>query len=298
MGAAALGTVTLGWATGCADGDAEEASGASPGAAADTTDALLSEVGQSALASLGIQLYTVRSVMDGDVAPVLQQIADIGYATVETAGFYGLEPQALRERFEAAGLQTPSGHYPLQQLRDDLDGLAGMAQALGQSYVVCPYLTEDQRGDMDTYRALADEFNAFGRRLAEHDLQFAYHNHDFEFETFGGDTPAYDVLIENTDPELVNFEMDLYWVYKADRDPLDYFERYPGRFPLFHLKDGTAAPEKAMVDVGAGAIDFAGILARADQAGLQYAFVEHDNPEGDPIASIRNSFQHLDAMAS
>jgi sugar phosphate isomerase/epimerase len=140
--------------------------------------------------------------------------------------------------------------------------------------------------------ALAERFNHLGQQCRAAGLRFAYHNHNFEFETFGGAAPAYDTLVERTDPALVAFELDVYWAYKAGQDPLRYFERYPGRFALCHLKDGTAPPERTMADVGAGVIDFAGLFRRARTAGLRYAIVEHDQPK-DAVASIRASHETI-----
>ena len=127
----------------------------------------------------------------------------------------------------------------------------------------------------------------------------AYHNHDFEFDTFGGDTPGYDVMLQETDPDLVDFEMDLFWVTHAGYDPVAYFERYPGRFSLFHVKDRAA--DGAMTSVGAGAIDFARIFEHAEQAGLEHAFVEHDNPGeamNAALDSLAASYAYLDSLRS
>ena len=166
------------------------------------------------------------------------------------------------------------------------------AHALGQEYVIVPFLAAAMRVSHDVYSALADRFNRLGERARAAGLRFAYHNHDFEFETFGTGKPAFDTLLERTDPALVSFELDVYWVYKAGHDPLQYFTKHPGRFALCHVKDGTAPPARTMVDVGAGAIDFAGLFALAERAGLRYAIVEHDQPT-DAIASIRASHAAL-----
>ena len=122
-------------------------------------------------------------------------------------------------------------------------------------------------------------------------LQFAYHNHDFEFVPTEGRLP-YDVLLETTDPKLVQFEMDLYWITKGGQDPLTYFARWPGRIPLVHVKDSGGPPDHKMMDVGAGTIDWKKIFAREDQAGIRHAFVEHDQP-ADAFASIKASCDYL-----
>ncbi|GAC1478756.1 MAG: sugar phosphate isomerase/epimerase [Gemmatimonadaceae bacterium] len=244
------------------------------------------------LDSVGLQLYTVRKLMAQGVEPTLEQVAAAGYRLVETAGLYDRKPEALRALFERYGLRTPSGHYPYALVQDKPDEVFATARALGQRYVVVPFLDANLRPSLDAYRALADRFNVMGEKARAAGLQFAYHNHSFEFETFGGTVPGFDVLLERTDPTLVTFELDLFWAYKADRDPLAYFERFPGRFQLAHAKDGTAAPAKTMTDVGQGAMPFARYFAAAERAGLRYAFVEHDEPQ-DPLASVRASRAYL-----
>lgn len=244
------------------------------------------------LTAVGLQLYTVRTLMERDVDRTLEQVAAAGYPLVETAGLYNRTPESFRHSLDRFGLRSASGHYPLDQLEREPERLIATARTLGQEYVVVPSLPYALHSSAAAYVALAERFNRLGRLCRDAGLRFAYHNHSFEFETFGGAAPAYDTLLERTDAALVSFELDVYWAYKAGQDPLRYFARYPGRFALCHVKNGTAPPERAMVDVGAGAIDFAGLFQRARTAGLRYALVEHDQPR-DPLASIRVSHEHL-----
>jgi sugar phosphate isomerase/epimerase len=244
------------------------------------------------IGSVGLQLYTVRTLMQQDVDRTLEQVAAAGYRIVETAGLFDRTPQAFRQSLDSHGLRSVSGHYSLEELERDPQHLFATARALGQQYVVVPSVPAALRSSPAAYVALADRFNHLGRACRDAGLRFAYHNHDAEFVTFGGATPAYDILLQHTDAALVEFELDVYWAYKAGQDPVRYFERYPGRFALCHLKDGTAPPERAMADVGAGTIDFRGLFRHARTAGLRYAFVEHDQPR-DPVASIRASHDYL-----
>ncbi|MEL6612140.1 MAG: sugar phosphate isomerase/epimerase [Bacteroidota bacterium] len=257
-------------------------------------------------AQIGVQLYTVRSVFEGDFVGVLEAIRDLGYEQVEFAdyatdhggygGFYDREPSVVRAVLDDIGLTTPSTHVAIQRLRQDggLDTILEMAQLVGFEYVIVPWLDPpDRPTSVDGWRALGEELNGYGARAAQAGVRLGYHNHAFEFDTFGGDTPGYDGLVEGTDPAVVDLEMDLYWVVHAGYDPLDYFARYPGRFPLFHVKDRSA--DGAMQPVGEGIIDFAAIFAQAEQAGLRYAFVEHDNPT-DALASIETSIAHVERL--
>lgn len=244
-------------------------------------------------ARLGVQLYTVRSVFPNDFVGVLEYIKHIGYDEVEFAGYHEREPAVIRAVLDDVGLTAPAAHLPLDAFQNSLDATLDAARAVGHRYLIVPWLAADRRTSIDDYRRFADTLNTVGERVKAAGMQLGYHNHDFEFETFGGDTPAYDVLLEETDPSLVVMELDLYWAVAAGHDPVDYFERYPGRFPLFHVKDRTAGGE--MAHVGAGAIDFARIFAHAERAGLRHAIVEHDQPE-DALASIRASYDHLASL--
>lgn len=248
-----------------------------------------SSSGTNQLSAIGVQLYTLRSLMEDDFEGTLRAVADIGYDEVEFAGYYGRSPDEVRGLLDELGLAAPSTHVQLGALRDDLDGVIQTAQAVGHEYVVCPWLPESERGSIEGYRQLAQLFNDVGRQLQAENLQFGYHNHAFEFETIDGQRP-YDVLLEATNPAHVTMELDLYWIVEAGYDPLTYFEQYPDRFALSHVKDRTE--DGAMVAVGEGAIDFTNIFAHSDQAGLQKYIVEHDNPE-DPLASIRSSHEYL-----
>ncbi|HEX7070760.1 MAG TPA: sugar phosphate isomerase/epimerase [Rhodothermales bacterium] len=244
---------------------------------------------------IGVQLYTLRSLMRDDFDGVLAKVAEIGFKEVEFAGYYDRQPAALRAQLDGLGLRAPSSHIPLTTIESDLAGTIETAKTLGHEYIICPFLDNQQRqGGVARYQALAETFNRAGETCKAAGIRFGYHNHDFEFAK-DGDRVLFDVLLDETDPELVTIELDLYWIVQAGADPLTYFERYPGRFELFHVKDRAA--EGGMRPVGQGTIDFAGIFAADERAGTRHYFVEHDNPE-DPLASITASFRHLKGMTS
>lgn len=269
---------------------------------------LLTSAGRAAAAGIrtlpeawGLQLYTLRSLMARDVERTIAAVARIGYGEVEFAGYFGRSPAQIRATLEAEGLTAPAVHLSLQELRSSFEEAVDAAAEIGHRYLILPYLAGPERpgGDgatgtalVDGYRRLADELNELGARCRDAGLLFAYHNHDFELEEVNG-LRLLDVMIENTDPELVRYEIDLFWIVHGGGDPFDYFERYPGRFDLCHVKDRTADGE--MVDVGAGVIDFEAIFAQSAQAGLIHYFVEHDTP-GDPMASVRISYEHLASL--
>ncbi len=244
-------------------------------------------------ANLGVQMYTIRDVFPNDFVGVLEAIKGMGYQYAEFAGYHNRPPRVVRAVLDSVGLTSPSAHIPLEAFQNNLDATLEDARTVGHEYLIIPWLDQAQRQKMDDYRRFADLLNTLGEKVKAAGMKLAYHNHDFEYETFGGDTPAYDVLLAETDPALVAMQMDLFWTVNAGYDPVAYFGRYPGRFALFHVKDRTA--DGKMVDVGAGAIDFARIFDHADQAGLRYAIVEHDEP-GDALQSLQHSYSYLKGL--
>ena len=246
-------------------------------------------MGSTVLPAVGVQLYTVRSLLEDDFVGTMETVANMGYDEVEFAGYYGRSPQEVKDLLARLDLAAPSTHVMPADIRERPQEIVETASTIGHEYVVCAYLTEADRGSLDAYREVASLLEAFGTRCADAGLQLAYHNHAFEFQEMEGTLP-YDLLLQETSPETVKMELDLYWIEKAGYDPLAYFEKHDGRFPLCHVKDITQ--DGQIAPVGEGTIDFARIFERADQAGLQHYFVEHDNPD-DPMASIRTSLNYM-----
>jgi sugar phosphate isomerase/epimerase len=242
----------------------------------------------------GIQLYTVRSLMEKDAAGTLAAIARIGYREVEFAGLHGATAEAMRGVLDDLGLVSPSSHIGLEELDRGADEVFARSRVLGNRYVVVPWLPEERRRTIDDYADVAAALNRHGRVARDAGLQLGYHNHDFELQRIGGVVP-YDVLLDRTDPSLVAMELDLFWLAKGGGDPLTYFARHPGRFAMLHVKDMSA--DGAMVDVGSGTLDFGRVFADAERAGIRHAFVEHDSP-ADPLASARASHAALVRLLS
>ncbi len=240
---------------------------------------------------IGIQLYTVRGLLQDDFEGTLGRLAAIGFREVEFAGYHGRRPRTLRAALSAAGLAAPSAHVPIEAARENWQRVLETAREIGHEYLVIPWLPEQERRTLGGYRAAADLFNRLGEQARAAGLRFAYHNHDFEFQRLDGGI-GYDALLEGTDPKVVAYEMDLYWIAKGGQDPLAYFARWPGRFPMVHVKDSAGPPEYKMVDVGTGTIPWRALFARSAQAGIQHYFVEHDQP-ADPLATARTSYGYL-----
>jgi sugar phosphate isomerase/epimerase len=239
---------------------------------------------------IGLQLYTVRHDVERDFAGTLARVAQTGYREVEFAGYFGKTPHEVRGLLDRYGLAAPSAHVG-SLAPDEWRAALAAAAVIGHHYLVVAWTPPAVRRTLDDYKRMADGFNRAAAAARAAGLQFAYHNHDFEFTPMEGQLP-YDVLLAATDPELVQLEIDLYWMTKGGQDPLRYFARWPGRVPMVHVKDSGGPPEYRMTDVGAGTIDFAKIFARRAQAGIRHYFVEHDEPP-DAFASIRASYDYL-----
>ncbi|MCY3747516.1 MAG: sugar phosphate isomerase/epimerase, partial [Acidobacteria bacterium] len=210
--------------------------------------------------AIGVQLYTVRSVMTGDPDGTLAAIAAIGYEEVELAGLYGMSAREMKARLDAVGLAATSSHHSVEEVRGSWEAILDAAVALGQSLVVVPALPVAER-DGEALRRVADDFNRAGEAARAAGLRFGYHNHDWEMHPDVDGVRPIDLLLDRTDPELVDWQMDIFWVVHAGADPMAELDARAGRVTSFHVKDRTAAGE--MADVGAGVIDFRPVLARA-----------------------------------
>ena len=247
----------------------------------------------SRLDKIGLQLYTVRDQMKADFEGTLARVAEIGYKEVEFAGYFNHTPADVRAILDKHGLSAPSTHVG-DISPDAWKAALDAAHAIGHEYIVVPWIPVERRKTLDDWKQVAADFNRAAQAAHDAGIQFAYHNHDFEFPKVEGQVP-YDVLLQNTDPKLVQLEIDLYWITKAGQDPLAYFARWPGRVPLVHVKDSAGPPDHKMVDVGQGKIDWKRIFAKKDQAGIKHAFVEHDQPP-QPFEDIAVSYRNLKAL--
>ncbi len=236
---------------------------------------------------IGLQLYTVRDAFTADPEGTLGRVRALGYDEVEFINFGGKTPADFKQMVANAGLAGPSGHVSLADLRDHADSLFADMATAGASYAILAWLPENERKD---WIRMATEMNGYGARARAHGLKFGYHNHNFEFIPTSDNQIPYELLVANTDPSVVCFEMDCYWVSFAGHDPMDILNRHGDRIRQLHLKDKTASGD--MAPVGQGVIDFPAILKKAKSAGVEHVYVEHDNP-ADPFASIAASIKSL-----
>lgn len=247
---------------------------------------------------IGVQLYTVRDLAEKNLPAVLKQISAIGYQEVETYwNVYSHPAKELRHMIDDAGLSVPSGHFDY----DGLDGKFDYAKELGLNWMVCPMLPKGDWNSAGIFHTAAKQFNEWGKRAQSMGMRFAFHNHDYEFKVFNGKT-GYQILLDETDPNLVFYEMDCYWIAQSGNDPVEMLHRLGKRVRMLHLKDRKPGfpPSNDMgessshfTEVGHGNINWKAIIDTARQMNIEYYFVEQDRTPGDPIASIRSSYQYL-----
>ena len=262
--------------------------------------------GEHKIDKVGVQLYTVRDLMKDDFEGTIAKVAQIGYKEVEFAGYFGRTPQQVRAVLEKNGLTAPSTHVQYDELDDKFPKVIEDSKTIGLKYIVCPWIPEEARKSPDIWKQASEKFNKCGEQTKKAGMQFAYHNHWFEFLPTNGVLP-YDQLLKDCDAKLVKMEMDLCWITTAGGDPVKYFEKYPGRFPLVHVKDVKKLPHVTqggaqnfgdtvdLTEVGSGIIDWKRIFAKADVAGIKHYIVEHDHPK-QPLESIKTSYEYLSKL--
>ena len=244
---------------------------------------------------IGLQLYTVRELFEKDPMGTLEKVAAIGYREVEFGGggYDRMDHVALRKTMDRLGLKSPSLHIGYDALAADFERSVAMAKALGADTVVLPWMAETLR-NAEGWKVAVANFSRWAEQLKKAGLDFAYHNHDFEFTTKPGGRSLYDMLLADTDPELVKLELDLFWAVAAGEDPKTIIERNPGRIYAYHVKDRT--PDGKMTSVGKGVIDFADIFTLDGIAGVKHFYVENDQSPAPYLPDITTSFQTLSRL--
>lgn len=246
---------------------------------------------------VGLQLYSLRDIINGNPRKVLTEVASYGYKQVETYGYgqgklFGLSVKEYADHVKSLGMQTVSGHYGIDMLGSAWDKACSDAVLMGQKYVVVPWMDKKYYATLSDLKKTCDALNKAGETAQKYGLRMGYHNHDFEFGKVEGQT-VLDVMLAQLDPKLVSFELDLYWTVFAKQDPLHYFSKYPGRFEQWHVKDMDKNKRDLQVDVGTGAIDFVKIFAQAKQSGLKQFYIEQEAYPVSPSQSVKNSIQNL-----
>ncbi|WP_319230144.1 TIM barrel protein [Draconibacterium orientale] len=248
---------------------------------------------------IGLQLYSVRDDMGKDVAGTLKAVGESGYKFVETAGYgdglmYGIDPVEFKNLCESNGLQFLGAHtgqaVPTEETWDETmawwDTCIAAHKAAGVKWIVQPWMGGSAYESLEGLKDYCEYFNAVGEKCNAAGIRFGYHNHDQEFTTEYEGKPLYDWMLELTDPEKVMFQLDLYWIAEGGKNALDYFEKYPGRFELWHIKDEKELGES-------GKMDFASVFAEREKSGAKYGIVEVERYNFEPIESCRKSMDYL-----
>jgi sugar phosphate isomerase/epimerase len=258
---------------------------------------------------VGVQLYTAREEMAKDVEATLATIAAIGYKEIEFAGYFDKTPQAIRQMLDRHGLTSPSTHIDFTTISTKLPQTLEASHTIGHRYIVMPYLDDATRAQPDIYKKVAETLNKAGAEAKKANIEMAYHNHNFEFVAANGTSP-FEYLMEALDPALVKMELDLCWATSANRDPVTLIKKYPGRFPMVHVKglrkkpaNGASTPIADVLpdvtDVGqdGDVIDWKAIFAQASVGGIRHYFVEHDQPKNhDAFASLTASYGYVKGL--
>ena len=254
--------------------------------------------------AIGLQLYSLRETIGSDVKGTIAKVADLGFKEVETYGysqenkFWGLSVKEFKSILDDNGLTTPSGHYGVDPFlaqggtKDDFAFNLDVANELGQKYVIVPYIGGNLRNSIDDYKRLSQKLNEAGEMCRKAGLKLGYHNHDFEFTDYDGQN-GLETFLANTDNKNVVFEMDIYWVVRAGRDPIELMNKYPGRFPLWHVKDMSKKNEDLNTEIGSGSIDYKAIFSEMKKSGAKHLIIEQENFEMDAYKSLAQSIEYI-----
>jgi sugar phosphate isomerase/epimerase len=246
-------------------------------------------------APVALQLYTVRDALQTDFPGTLKAVADLGYKAVELAGTGGYSAAELKKLLDDVGLKVIGSHVGLDLLEGDLQAALDYNEAIGNRYVVCPYLDEQRRKTGDDWKRMGERFNSIGSACRSRAMVFAYHNHAFEFQQFDGKT-GMEILWEATDPELVKSELDVYWVLYGGKDPAAYIRELGRRVALLHVKDMARDAERSFAEVGEGIVDWNAVLEACEGTGVAAYIVEQDVCKRPPLESAAISLKNLQRM--
>lgn len=249
---------------------------------------------------IGIQLYTIREAAAADLDSALGRVAEVGYTAVEFAGFQGFTAPTVKGLLDKHGLKAAAAHVPLTAFQEDLDSVVDDLTTIEAEWGIVPWVSPGDRSEEAMVR-IANEFDAYAERLQTAGIRFAYHNHDFEFsETTADGRTVFEKLVEITTPGLVSFELDAFWAAVGGFDPAKVIADHADRIGLVHLKDAPEGGVERGKDVpfGEGTLDWTGILAAADAAGVSWYITEQDNPNpDDPFGDIATSLKNAEAVS-
>lgn len=256
--------------------------------------------GNKGFEPFGLMLYTLRDLLPADPGGVLKQVASFGYKQVESyegdkGMFWGLGAKGFKKQVDDLGMKLISSHCNIEK---DFEQKAAEAASIGMKYLICPW--KGPQGSIDKFKQFADQFNKAGEVCKKNGIRFAYHNHDYSFKPLEGQIPQ-EVMMNNTDPALVDYQMDIYWVVTAGEDPVKWFKKYPNRFRLCHIKDRIkgSSEQAASCNLGQGSIDFPTILKAGREQGLEYFMVEQERYDNTtPLKAAEADAAYMKSLKS
>jgi len=247
-------------------------------------------------ANVALQMYTLRNECEKDFVGTLQKVAELGYQGVEFAGYYEMPAEELKSVLEDFGLAAVSSHIPFSSIEDNLKEMINYQQTIGSTKMVCPYIEpETVQKEEDFYRFI-QRLNQIGQICYEEGLTLCYHNHDFELVSLSNGKTALQTLLDETNPEWVKAELDIYWLTHAGHIPVEWMKRYENRTPLIHLKDMTTDGQKDFAELGTGGVDLHSVLAQGDASNVEWWIVEQDKSRRSPLESVEMSMNHLKGL--
>lgn len=241
---------------------------------------------------VGLQLYSIKELTQQDFLGTLEKVAKIGYDGVEFAGYFNTTAKELKKALDAFGIKAAGSHVGFDALKNDLDMLIDYSLEIKSPYLICPSLDDSHRDSKDSYLRTADQFNVIGQKCKDNGLRFGYHNHDFEFMKHEGEY-GLDLLVNNTQPDLLFIELDTFWVEYSNLKSIDFINKYKERCSILHIKDMKSLTEKNNTEIGSGIMDFKTITATGKNYGVQWFTVEQEEFEIPQLQSIEKSLKYL-----
>ncbi|WP_252315580.1 sugar phosphate isomerase/epimerase [Sinobaca sp. H24] len=246
---------------------------------------------------IGIQLFTLRDEAKQNFDNTLKKIADLGYEGVEFAGYFGdYKAKELRTKMETLGLENAGSHIPYEILKNDLEAVIAYQKEAGSNSIVCPIIPEEKRTSIKGYEEVVEVLNNTGKLCKKHDIYFSYHNHAFELTETDGIIPL-EYILQQTNAEWVQAELDVYWLKKAGHDPVEWLDRYKNRMKRIHIKDMTMDGEQFFAELGTGGLDVENIIKHGEQSSAEWFIVEQDKTKKTAFESAAISMEYLKNIA-
>jgi len=244
---------------------------------------------------IALQMYTLRNECEKNFAGTLEKVAELGFQGIEFAGYYGMTSNELKKILDHLGLQAVSSHIPLTSLEDNLTEIIDFQHTIGSKKIVCPYIPPEQRKEED-YLNLINKLNQIGEECHKEGITLCYHNHDFELVRLSNGRTALETILDETNPEWVKSEFDIYWLTRAGHNPVEWMKKYKGRTPLIHLKDMTTDGEKFFAELGTGGVDIHSVLEQGEISEVEWWIVEQDFCKHSPLESVQISMKYLQSL--